>query len=80
MGQWNFNRSQQYQYAAESAYNSFRMSLTRRLSKGLQLLASYTYSKSLDNASDQAGQDNTNVLGNQLDDRDNQHVVDRGPT
>ncbi|PYS78439.1 MAG: hypothetical protein DMF70_14745, partial [Acidobacteria bacterium] len=33
---------QQFQYTAESAYNSLQMSLTRRLSKGLQLLASYT--------------------------------------
>ena len=42
---------QQFQYTAESAYNSLQMSLTKRLSKGLQLLASYTYAKSLDNAS-----------------------------
>ena len=42
---------QQFQYTAESTYNSLQMSLTRRLSKGLQLLASYTYAKSLDNAS-----------------------------
>ena len=38
-------------YTAESTYNSLQLSLTRRLSRGLQLLASYTYAKSIDNAS-----------------------------
>jgi hypothetical protein len=72
---------QQFQYSAESAYNSLQMSLTRRLSKGLQLLASYTYSKSLDNASGQDGSvnsgswiDTTTILGNQLDPRANRGV------
>src|SRR5437870_5294493 len=41
----------QIQSPAESTYNSLQMSLTKRLSKGVQLLASYTYAKSLDNAS-----------------------------
>ena len=67
---------QQFQYTAESAYNSLQMSLTRRLSKGLQLLASYTYAKSLDNASGQAEFDATTILGNQLDDRANRGVSD----
>ncbi len=67
---------QQFQYTAESAYNSLQMSLTRRLSKGLQLLASYTYAKSLDNASGQEGFDATTILGNQLDDRANRGVSD----
>ena len=67
---------QQFQYTAESAYNSLQMSLTRRLSKGLQLLASYTYAKSLDNASGQAGLDTSIILGNQLDDRANRGVSD----
>jgi hypothetical protein len=67
---------QQFQYTAESAYNSLQMSLTRRLSKGLQLLASYTYAKSLDNASGQADVDTTTILGNQLDDRANRGVSD----
>jgi hypothetical protein len=52
------------------------MSLTRRLSKGLQLLASYTYAKSLDNASGQAGLDTSIILGNQLDPRANRGVSD----
>ena len=60
---------QQFQYTAESAYNSLQMSLTRRLSKGLQLLASYTYAKSLDNASGQGGLDTSIILGNQFDSR-----------
>jgi hypothetical protein len=67
---------QQFQYTAESAYNSLQMSLTRRLSKGLQLLASYTYAKSLDNASGQGGIDTSHILGNQLDDRANRGVSD----
>ena len=67
---------QQFQYTAESAYNSLQMSLTRRLSRGLQLLASYTYAKSLDNASGQAELDASTILGNQLDDRANRGVSD----
>jgi hypothetical protein len=50
---------QQFQYTAGSAYNSLQMSITRRLSKGLQLLASYTYAKSIDNASGMVGFDRT---------------------
>ena len=67
---------QQFQYTAESAYNSLQMSLTRRLSKGGQLLASYTYAKSLDNASGQAEFDGSTILGNQFDDRANRGVSD----
>ncbi len=52
------------------------MSLTRRFSKGLQLLASYTYAKSLDNASGQAGLDTSTILGNQFDSRANRGVSD----
>ena len=59
---------QQFQNSADSTYNSLQMSLTRRLSHGLQLLASYTFAKSLDNASGQNGLDATTILGNQLDD------------
>jgi len=66
----------QFQYTAESAYNSLQMSLTRRLTKGLQLLASYTYAKSLDNASGQAGLDTSHILGNQFDSRANRGVSD----
>src|SRR6185436_7530693 len=69
---------QQFQNSADSAYNSLQISLTRRLSQGLQLLASYTYAKSLDNASG-SGQgtfDTTIILGNQLDNLANRGVSD----
>lgn len=71
----------QIQSTAQSSYNSLQMSLTRRLSKGLQFLASYTYAKSLDNASggsDSAGEvrDTINIAGNQLDNRANRGVSD----
>jgi hypothetical protein len=72
---------QQFQFSAESAYNSLQTSLTRRLSRGLQLLASYTYAKSLDNASGQAGSsvsglwiDAVTILGDQRDPKANRGV------
>ena len=67
---------QQFQNSADSAYNSLQISLTRRLSQGLQLLASYTYAKSIDNASGQNGFDTTIILGNQLDPKANRGVSD----
>ena len=67
---------QQFQNSADSAYNSLQISLTRRLSQGLQLLASYTYAKSIDNASGVGGFDTTIILGNQLDDHANRGVSD----
>ena len=70
----------QLQSTAESAYNSLQMSVTKRLSKGVQVLASYTYAKSLDNASGQVGAegdlDASIILGNQLDDRAHRGVSD----
>lgn len=39
---------------AESDYHALQMQFQRRLSKGFQLLASYTFAKSLDNASNDA--------------------------
>jgi hypothetical protein len=71
----------QIQSTAQSTYNSLQMSLTRRFSKGLQFLASYTYAKSLDNASggsDSTGEvrDTINIAGNQLDNRANRGVSD----
>ena len=65
---------QQFQFTAESVYNSLQMSLAKRLSKGLQLLASYTYAKSVDNASGSETLDNSVILGDQLDDRANRGV------
>jgi outer membrane receptor protein involved in Fe transport len=72
----------QIQSTAESTYNSLQVSLTKRLSRGVQLLASYTYAKSLDNASgnsDSTGDlaaDTAAIGGNQLDNRANRGVSD----
>src|SRR6266446_2103164 len=68
----------QTQTTAQSTYNSLQMSLTRRFANGLQFLAAYTYSKSIDNASGgavgSAGIDSGAILGNQLDSRANRGV------
>ena len=71
----------QRQTTAQSTYNSLQVSLTKRLSRGLQVLGSYTYSKSIDNASGGtantgAGSDSGAILGNQLDNRANRGVSD----
>ena len=71
----------QIQSTAQSTYNSIQMSLTKRLSNGLQFLASYTYARSIDNASggsDSMGEvrDTINIAGNQLDNRANRGVSD----
>ena len=71
----------QDQSTAQSTYHSLQTSLTRRLSGGLQLLASYTYAKSIDNASGgNAAQLNAGetgaIPGDQLDNRANRGVSD----
>lgn len=71
----------QIQSTAQSTYNSLQMSLTRRLASGLQFLASYTFGRSIDNASggsDSAGEvrDTINIAGNQFDNRANRGVSD----
>jgi hypothetical protein len=71
----------QIQSTAQSTYNSLQMSLARRLSKGLQFLAAYTYSKSIDNASGMSAstgdvRDTINILGDQLDNRANRGISD----
>jgi hypothetical protein len=79
----------QGQTTAHSNYNSLQASLSKRFSKGLQFLASYTYAKSIDNASgvgggsgtsgiiDQSlGGESSSILGNQLDPRANRGVSD----
>jgi hypothetical protein len=66
----------QIQANAQSTYNSLQASLTKRLSKGLQFLASYTYAKSIDNSSGLDNFDTTSILGNQLDSRANRGVSD----
>jgi hypothetical protein len=74
----------QNQSTAQSNYNSLQLSLTRRFSRGLQFLASYTFAKSIDNASGQGGGagiggvvnpggvgETSPILGNQRDNRAN---------
>jgi len=79
----------QNQSTAQSTYHSLQASLTGRFSKGSQLLASYTFGKSIDNGSGSGGgagtggivnpnapSDTSIVLGNQLDSRANRGVSD----
>jgi hypothetical protein len=73
----------QDQSTAQSTYHSMQLNLVRRLSRGLQFQASYTFSKSLDNASGAGGAGTNGLLdtstnletsvitGNQLDNRAN---------
>jgi len=72
---------QQVQSTAQSTYNSLQMSLTRRLSRGLQFLAAYTFAKSLDNAAGGSASTGDTVDGfpgraNQFDNRANRGVSD----
>ena len=66
------------QTTAKSSYNSLQLSVTKRLSRGLQFLSSYTYAKSIDNTSSGSGSGVANevafIAGNQLDDRANRGV------
>jgi hypothetical protein len=48
-------------FDGSSRYNGLIVALRRRLSQGLQMQASYTYSKSIDDASFQIGQGETNT-------------------
>jgi hypothetical protein len=71
----------QNQTTAQSTYHSLQASLTRRLSRGLQLLATYTYAKSIDNASGVvsgtgAAGDTVAIFGDQTDNRANRGVSD----
>ncbi|HKP39144.1 MAG TPA: TonB-dependent receptor [Pyrinomonadaceae bacterium] len=72
----------QIQSTAQSSYNSLQMSLTRRLSGGLQFLAAYTLGQSIDNSSGTNGgsadavRDTAIILGNQLDNRANRGLSD----
>lgn len=83
------NGFSQNQSTAQSTYHSLQIDLTQRLSHGLQFLASYTWAKSIDNASGQGGGagvgsvlnlgvtgDTGPVLGNQVNDRANRGVSD----
>ena len=71
----------QIQSTAQSNYNSGQFSVTKRLSRGLQFLASYTFGKSIDNASGGSSstgeaRDTIFIGGNQLDNRANRGVSD----
>jgi hypothetical protein len=73
----------QDQSTAQSTYHSMQLNLVRRLARGLQFQAAYTFSKSLDNASGTGGAgtnglsvtssnlDTGVITGNQIDDRAN---------
>lgn len=66
----------QAQGTAQSNYNSLQVSLSRRVSKGLQFLGSYTFSRSIDNASGRDEFDFSTILGNQLNNRANRGLSD----
>lgn len=79
----------QNQTVAQSTYHSLQASLSRRLSAGLQFLASYTFSKSIDNGSGIGGgagvtgtltsdfiNDTSAFDGDQRDNRSNRGVSD----
>lgn len=79
----------QDQSTAQSVYHSLQASVTQRFSHGVQFLASYTFAKSIDNASGQGGGAGTGgvvnpgavgetsgILGNQLDNRANRGMSD----
>jgi hypothetical protein len=74
---------------AQSSYHSLQTSLNRRISRGLQFSASYTFSRSIDNASNpgggagsdgsldrSGGLDTGSVWGNQLNPRSNRGLSD----
>ncbi len=79
----------QNQSTAQSVYHSLQTSLTKRFSHGVQFLASYTWAKSIDNASGQGGGagvggvvnpgavgESSGILGDQLNNRANRGVSD----
>jgi len=66
----------QAQGTGQSTYNSLQISLSRRMSKGLQFLASYTFARAIDNASGRDEFDFSAILGQQFDNRANRGVSD----
>jgi hypothetical protein len=66
----------QAQGTAQSTYNSLQISLSRRISKGPQFLASYTFAKAIDNASGRDEFDFSAIVGDQLNSRANRGVSD----
>lgn len=61
---------------ADSLYNSLQASLTKRFSSGLQFLASYTFSRSIDDASGAPTNEFAVVPGNQQNRRSNRAISD----
>jgi hypothetical protein len=61
---------------ADSLYNSLQTSLTKRFSNGLQFLASYTFSKSIDDASGAPTNEFAAVPGDQQNRRSNRGLSD----
>ena len=61
---------------ADSLYNSLQASLTKRFGRGLQFLASYTFSKSIDDASGAATNEFAAVPGDQQNRQSNRSVSD----
>lgn len=59
------NGMQQVQTAGVSNYNSLQISLTRRWARGLQMLASYTFGKSIDEYSGELANELTTLPGDQ---------------
>ncbi len=70
----DFTRIDAVRSNAESSYNALQVQYERRLTKGLQALASYTWGKSLDTASDESI-NNFQAPANRLD-----PSQDRGPS
>ena len=72
------------QTTAQSTYHSLQTTLNRRFAGGLQFSASYTFSRSIDNASNPGwgpgagggGFDTASLFGNQLTDRGNRGLSD----
>ncbi len=62
---------QQVQTTSESNYNSLQVSLTKRFSKGLQVLGAYTYGRSFDYYSGSGLNELTNIPGDQFNWRTN---------
>lgn len=66
----------QVQTQSDSSYNSLQISLTKRLSHGLQFLGAYTWSKSIDNVSGSSGSTLASPGGDATDMRQARGVSD----
>jgi outer membrane receptor protein involved in Fe transport len=68
-----YNRINLFESSANSRYDGLAIQATQRLSRGLQFIAAYTFSKAKDNKPDQTavvvGADDSKIIENQLDAR-----------